>query len=473
MINKVLLVSSEVVPFAKTGGLADVAGALPKALKKEGIDVRVVLPKHNCKNCKCNGTYLTHFPVEFAGKKETVVVLQTAIEDVPVYILDNAQYFGRPELYGEKGKDYEDNALRFAFFSKAVIELTKHIDFIPDVFHVNDWQTSLIPVYLKTIYTDINSGVVLTIHNIQYQGIFDMSFFKDLGLPSDVLHWEKMEYFGKLNYLKAGIVYADFVNTVSPTYAKEIQTSEFGYGLENVLNFYKDKVVGILNGIDVDYWNPERDPMIWHNYKELENKKKNRDKLIEMTKIEGSNIVFGMVSRLADQKGLDILIPAVERVVENENASFVFLGSGNPEFEEALSALAKKYPNKVWVEIGYNEELAHKIYAGTDAFLIPSKFEPCGLTQMISMRYGTVPVVRHTGGLADTVDDVKEVGNEKATGVKFYGYNIDELEEAIRRAIELYSTSIWTTLAKNGMNKDFSWNSSAKEYINLYTKAKK
>ena len=454
---KILLCSSEVVPFAKTGGLADVAGSLPLYLKKLKADIRVCMPKYKCVNVK--------------GRKAKMA------GSIPVYFIQNDKYFNRPFLYGTEKGDYPDNLERFSFFSKAVLELLKKEDFKPDVIHCNDWQTALIPVYLKTIYKDDtfykDIKTVLTIHNMAYQGTFAKEQYPAIGIGWEHFHMEGLEFYGIVNLMKGGLVFSDYITTVSPTYSKEIQTSEFGCKLEGVLAKRKDALAGILNGIDYDEWNPGQDKELFRRYSHSLAADKVYNK-VGLQKECGLPVqpdipLLGVVGRLAHQKGFDILAEKINEIC-SMNLQFVLLGTGDEVYHKLMHDIAKKYPKKTSINIKFDAILAKRIYAGSDMFLMPSRYEPCGLGQLISLRYGTIPIVRKTGGLADTITEFN-IQTQEGNGFIFEEYSAEELLNAIKRALDVYKDrKLWLNLVKKAMEYDFSWDSSAKEYIKLYKK---
>lgn len=452
---KVLLCASEAVPFAKTGGLADVAGSLPFALKKLKIDVHICLPKYKCVKAKGARAKL--------GK------------NIPVYLIKNAQYFDRPYLYGTEKSDYPDNLERFAFFCRSVLELIKKENFKPDIIHCNDWQTALIPVYLKTIYKDdpFYQGIktIFTIHNMAYQGTFAKEEYPKTGLGWEHFHIEGLEFYGMLNLMKGGLIFSDRITTVSPTYAKEIQTPEFGCKLEGVLSKRKDALAGILNGIDYDEWNPKTDKELFRKYSPSLAADKVYNKVGLQREcglpVKPDVPLLGVVGRLVHQKGFDILAEKINEIC-SMNLQFVLLGTGDEVYHKIMSDIAKKYPKKTSINIKFDAVLAKRIYASSDMFLMPSRYEPCGLGQMISLRYGTIPIVRKTGGLADTITEFNLQTNE-GNGFVFEDYTADELLDAIKRALDVYTNKkAWLSLVKRAMEYDFSWTSSAKEYIRLY-----
>jgi starch synthase len=454
--------ASEVVPFAKTGGLADVAGALPLALEKLGEEVVIVMPGYKViKNTKINIQKL----------RESISYL-TIGAGIKVYFVENEKYFYRDGLYGDKAGDYPDNLDRFSYYCKTTLQLLKEINFSPDIIHAHDWQASLIPVYLRTIYANEefykDTKTVLTIHNIGYQGIFAREEFPKLGLDWSLFNMECLEFYGKVNILKAGMVFSDIINTVSPTYSKEIQNKEFGFGLEGVLRKRRDSVFGILNGVDYSIWNPETDKFIAKNYslKNLEDKQKNKEDLQKFCKLSPKKDMplFGIVSRLAEQKGFDILLEAIDEICKMK-LQLIILGTGDLKYHLILQKLAKIYPEVISLHLRFDDPLAHKIYAGSDIFLMPSKYEPCGLGQMISLRYGSIPLVFKTGGLADTVN--------RENGFVFDRYNKEDLIKTIKESITVFKNrKKWFRLSNNAMRYNFSWNESAKKYLGLYAQAK-
>ncbi len=474
---KVAIISSEVVPFAKVGGLADVAGSLPKALEKNGVEVKVFLPKYkSISEEKFSLKKVESFiSVPIKDTIKNAFVWEGKIgENVQVFLIENEEYFGRDNIYG-----YYDDPERYTFFSRAVIEVMKRMGFMPDVIHANDWQAGLIPVYLKTLYSEDEffkkTGTLYTIHNLAYQGITDKEHILIANLPWSVFQMDGLEYYGNVNIMKGGIIFSEAINTVSKTYAKEIQTSEYGEGLEGVLLSRKDRLFGIVNGIDYEVWDPQTDKDIKVNYNAntIEKKIENKRALKDENGFSSSDSVplFGLISRLVDQKGLDILLEGLDEIMALD-LEFIILGTGDEKYHIALKEMVNKYPNKLRAHIMFDPHLARKIYAGVDFFLMPSKFEPCGLGQLISLRYGTVPVVRKTGGLADTVipfDPEKGEGN----GIVFEKYSKEALVDAIRKAVELYKNPEKMKICqKNGMTADYSWNRSANEYIELYKKVK-
>jgi len=455
---KVLIVSSEVVPFAKTGGLADVAGALPIALEEQGVDVRLAMPKY--KMVKSDSDSAT------IGK------------NVKVYFIKNDKFFKRDGLYGDIKGDYPDNLERFVFFNTAVLDLLKKIKFKPDVIHCNDWQAGLIPVYLKTIYKDDpffkDTKTVFTIHNLAYQGTFPKDDIQKTALGWDVFTMDGIEFYNKINFLKGGLNFSDALTTVSPTYAEEIQLQEFGCGLEGALSKRKDDLFGIINGIDYDIWNPAKDKCIFKNYSAdtIDGKYVNKTMLQKETglKEDKNTPLLGIISRLADQKGFD-LIAAIINDLLKMGTQIIILGTGEEKYHIMLKDLAKKHPKATSINLRFDNTLACKIYAGCDMFLMPSRYEPCGLGQMISLAYGTIPVVRQTGGLRDTVMEFNP-RTKDGNGFVFRQYNSSALQDAIKRGLEIYKDrKLWKELVQKAMIYDYSWNESAVKYIEVYKKA--
>lgn len=473
---KILFVSSEVAPFAKTGGLADVAGSLPPALKEQGLDVRIVMPRYKIVDEPMRT--LLDFAIPISGRKETVIIrehcegIESGGQRVPVYFVDNYHLFDRKELY-----NYPDEAARFAFFCRAVLEMLPRLDFQPDVIHCHDWQTGPIPALIKEKYTNDpfyrNIATVFTIHNLQYQGNFPPDCLKFLELNEALYSPEKLEFYGDVSFLKAGLIYADLINTVSKSYAKEITTPEYGEGMEGILSMRLDDLFGILNGLDYTIFDPSRDPLIESHYNSQDTsfKTHNKSALQLAMNLPVKDVpLLGVVSRLASQKGLDLLAQVLDKVLA-QNTQVVILGTGVKYYENLFKETAAKYPDKFAAFIGFNAGLAQKIYAGCDMFLMPSKFEPCGLGQLISLRYGTIPIVRSTGGLADTITDY-DLETGQGNGFVFRKPEADEFWEAINRALQVYHQhKKWAGLVKNSMNCDFSWTRSAIEYIDLYNSA--
>ena len=466
---KVLYASSEAYPFAMSGGLADVAGALPKALRNRLIGCRVVMPLYSSipQELKDKMTFICSITVPVSWRRQYCGIFEAHIGGVIYYLIDNQYYFKRDGLYG-----HYDDAERFAFFSRAVLEIIPHIGFKPDVIHCNDWQTAMVPIYLNEMYkadpfySDIKT--VFTIHNIQYQGKYGMELYTDvLGLPEG--RESIIEYDGCVNLMKGAIQCSDKVTTVSPTYSTEILDPYYSHGLDSILKQFTYKLTGIVNGIDYEVYNPETDDLIYKNYNtdNISGKALNKEELQrEMgLPVKVDTPLIGMVTRLVNHKGIDLIKCVFEELLAAD-LQFVILGSGEWEFETFFYEMAQKHPDKVALKLGFNQTLAHRIYAGADIFLMPSKSEPCGLAQMVALRYGTVPIVRETGGLKDTV---KDSGDGVGNGFTFASYNAHDMQNAVWRALAGYSdVSGWDILRRRGMECNNSWASSAGAYIRLY-----
>jgi len=476
---KILFVSSEGLPYSKTGGLADVVEALPRALQSSGHEVAVLLPRYH--GNKITSTLISSVSTQLGDKMRFPAIGEgTPVMGVRYFFVDDPAFFDRAHLYGDKAGDYSDNAVRFAEFSRVAIEFTKRV-WLPDVIHCHDWQSALVPLLLRTQHANdpvVRSlPVVLTIHNLGYQGLFPQTAMKNIGLPDTLFTMDALEFYGKVNFLKGGLIFADYLTTVSRRYAKEIQTPEYGWGLEGVIRNRADRLVGILNGVDYGVWSPEADTLIAQKYSvhNLEGKKACKKELLASFRLPQENLdipLIGIVSRFADQKGFD-LIAQVAGELMNENLAIVALGTGQPEYEKLFKGLAEKYSARVGVKIGYDNTLAHKIEAGADMFLMPSRYEPCGLNQIYSLRYGTVPVVRATGGLDDTIQSFGPKTHQ-GTGFKFEEYDGAALLGCIRAALKAYrDPKVWHAIQANGMAKDFSWKTSAAAYVTLYEAAKR
>jgi starch synthase len=475
----VLFAASEVAPFAKTGGLADVAGSLPQALAGLGHDIRVVLPRYRCVDTRQFGLEpVATFYVPLAAWKERCDVLAGRLGPrVTVYFIQKDIYYDRPELYRTSHGDYHDNAERFIFFSRTVPELCRAIGFAPDIIHCNDWQTGLLPLYLKKFYHHHavlgKTRSVFTIHNLGYQGIFGKTDLRLTGLGWEVFTPEGFEFWGNMNFLKAGIQFGDVVTTVSRTYSRDIQTPEDGHGLDGVLRKRSADIYGIVNGIDDQDWDPARDPAIPKHYSAARPAGKRECRLSLLNELglpETAEPVIGMVTRLTDQKGLDILLDALPAIMDL-GVHFVVLGTGDEHYHRRLEDLGHAYRDQLRVRLAYDDTLARRIYAGSDLFLMPSRYEPCGLGQMLALRYGSVPVVRRTGGLADTVID-HDAKTGTGTGFVFADYSSDALVACVQRAIAVYGQpAAWKRLMRTGMQNDFSWKHSAQEYVTIYKKA--
>jgi starch synthase len=475
---RILFVASEALPYAKTGGLADVIEALPRALVKLGHEVSVLLPRY--RGVIANSVDMPSMTIPQGSRLRFPAIASGGTHrGVRYFFLDDPFYFDRDGIYGSGNREYPDNAERFTELSRAAIELAKQL-WKPDLIHCHDWQTAMVPLLLRTSYADDpvvrDMPVVFTIHNMGYHGLFPREALDRAGLPSAVFHPGGIEFFGNVNFLKAGLIYSDYLTTVSRKYAEEIQTSEFGFGLEGVVRMRADRLVGILNGVDYSIWSPDRDAMIPAKYsaKNLAGKRSNKEALLDEFKLIKDNPnrpVLGIVSRFADQKGFD-LIARIARELMHEDILLAVLGTGERRYEELFRALAIDFPGRIGVVIGYDDRLAHLVEAGADIFLMPSKYEPCGLNQIYSLRYGTVPVVRGTGGLDDTIEPF-DLQHGTGTGFKFWEYSGAELMNAIRQALHYFSDEgVWKRIQLNGMAKDFSWNTSAAEYAKLYEAAR-
>ncbi|MBN1520928.1 MAG: glycogen synthase GlgA [Candidatus Aureabacteria bacterium] len=479
---KTIIAASEVVPFAKTGGLADVAGALPAFLEEHGTEVVVIMPYYSLVKkgkFKVRSTGKT-FHVKIGAHSFVGEFIEADItKKSKIYFIKNDKLYDRANLYvDDEGKDYPDNLERFIFYSRAVLEFMKIFNFKADVIHCNDWQSGLVPAYLKTVlhkdpfYQKV--ATVFTIHNLAYQGIFKHSEFAKTGLPHDVFSINGIEFYGDMNLLKSGLVYSDILNTVSEKYAQEIQTEDYGCGLNGVLSYRKDDLYGILNGVDYNVWSPEKDAHLEKRYslRTLSGKEECKKSLIKKYKLKISpeQPLLGTISRLADQKGFDILLDAMEIIVKL-GVGFVLLGTGDPVYHKRFAEIAEQYSDRIGVRLMFNNELAHQIEAGCDMFLMPSRYEPCGLNQIYSLKYGTVPIVRATGGLDDTIENYNRESG-KGNGFKFERYSPVSLIAKILEAINLYDDKKhWKKIVQNGMKQDFSWDVSASKYVKLYKRA--
>ena len=476
MKKNILFVASEAVTFIKTGGLADVAGSLPKYFDKEQYDVRVMLPKYLCipEKWRSQMKYVTHFYMDLAWRSQYVGVLEMEYAGVHYYFIDNEFYFAGPKPYGYIHEDIE----KFAFFSKAALSAMPLLNFKPDIVHCHDWQTGLVPVYMKErfhdgeFFRDMKS--VMTIHNLKFQGVWDLQKVKDItGLPPYFFTSDKLEAYGDANYLKGGVVYADAVTTVSDSYAEEIKTPFYGEKLDGLMRARANCLTGIVNGIDYDEFNPETDKRIVANYNQKtfrKEKSKNKKALQQELglNVDDKKFMIGIVSRLTDQKGFDLIAYMMDQICA-EDVQLVILGTGESQYENMFRHFAWKYPDRVSANIYYSEDMSHKIYAACDAFLMPSLFEPCGLSQLMSLRYGTVPIVRETGGLKDTVEPYNEY-ESTGTGFSFANYNAHEMMNTINYAKHVFYNKKreWNKIVDRGMLRDFSWTSSAKKYQKLY-----
>jgi starch synthase len=480
---KILFVSPEVVPFAKTGGLADVAGSLPKALKALGCDVRLVMPLYQSVR---QGKFpikkvMEDLPILLGGRKITADIYEGELEqDLPVYFIERDEYYDRLNLYGSAKGDYFDNDSRFSFLARGTLKAAQTLGFRPDILHCHDWQTGLIPACLhferqsESFYRD--TATVFTIHNMAYQGSFPKAIIELAGLPEECFSPEGLEFWGRANLLKAGIVYSQIINTVSRKYSQEIQTAEYGNGLEGILSYRKGDLFGILNGVDYELWNPETDSYLAAPYTsgDLSGKKLCKKDLLNRYNLPEDRLEYpllGVISRLADQKGFDLLAGVMDRLLSQE-VSLVVLGTGEEKYHRLFTELAERHPKKLGIRLTFDNALAHQIEAGSDMFLMPSLYEPCGLNQIYSLKYGTIPVVRATGGLDDTITPF-EAKTGEGTGFKFSLYQPEAFWAILEEALEVFQNQTqWNRLIKNAMAMDFSWEVSAKEYSKLYQMAR-
>lgn len=476
-MRNILFVASESVPFIKTGGLADVVGSLPKGIDREYYDVRVIIPRYTCmkQEIKDQMKYVTHFYMDFNYKSEYVGIMETVLDGIHFYFIDNESMFGGFKPYGENALE---EIIKWSFFSKAALSILPVIDFRPNIIHCHDWQTGLIPVYLKERFqgNDFFHGIksVMTIHNLKFQGKWDVKTVRAItGLPDYFFTPDKLEAYKDANLLKGGLVYADAITTVSSTYAEEIKTAFYGEGLEGVLNARSSDLRGIVNGIDYSDFNPETNQYIAYKYNAMNFRKekvKNKRALQLELGLEQSDKKFmiGIVSRLTDQKGFDLISYVMDELCQDD-VQIVVLGTGDEQYENMFRHYDWKYNDKVSANIFYSDELSHKIYASCDAFLMPSLFEPCGLSQLMSLHYGTIPIVRKTGGLKDTVEPYNEFENT-GTGFSFVNYNAHEMLETIRYAERIYydKKREWNKIVDRAMAADFSWDVSAKQYQIMY-----
>jgi len=474
---KILFVSSEMFPFAKVGGLADVSGSLPKALVSLGHDVRVIIPMYKC---VAEGGFeleklYDNIKHPLTGRMFGFGLYQSRQAGLTTYFIQNNKFFSRNGIYGASWGEYPDNALRFSFFSKAVLAASEKADFHPDIIHCNDWQTALVPFYLR--FSVPHDGFfhgtksLFTIHNLAYQGVFGKAIMSLAGIPKKFFNMNSLEFYGKINYMKSGIIYSDIINTVSRKYASEILTPEYGCKLNGLLRSRESNLVGIPNGVDYDEWSPEKDRYLKVNYgpENLQGKAACKKDLIEYTglSVNPERPLLGCVSRLVAQKGMDLLAGVIGDIVEMD-AGIVILGDGDDYNTRLFRGLADKYPEKVCVRHEFNDELAHKIEAGCDMFVMPSRYEPCGLNQMYSIKYGTVPIVRATGGLDDVIID-NDADPNNGNGFKFREINENALLDAVKRAFSWYGDKDgWKGIMQRGMAADHSWRHSAQEYLGLY-----
>lgn len=485
---RILTVASEAVPFAKTGGLADVVGALPQALARLGHDVDVVMPRYRGVTAgEESGRITVRLGGQAADVRIWIAAEGRAVSAEPdtrggvrTISIDYPPYYDRDFLYGTAGQDYPDNPERFAFLAVAALEWAASVPERFDVLHGHDWQAGLVPMLLRTGRAQSrlkSTPSIFTIHNLAYQGVFEASWLPRLGFGWDLMRIDALEYWGRISYLKSGLMFSDLITTVSPRYAREIQTPEFGFGFDGILRYRHGDVIGILNGIDYDQWDPARDPHIPEPYDaaNLSGKRTAKRVLLERCGLAADEAALrrplvGLISRLVDQKGFDLIAEIADELVRLD-ASFVLLGSGERRYEDLWLALAARHPERVAARIGFDEALAHLIEAGADLFLMPSRFEPCGLNQMYSLRYGTVPLVRAVGGLVDTVRNYNPRTGE-GTGFSFDDYSAEALLNTLRWALGIYSDrGTWERIQRAGMQQDFSWDASARQYVKVYERA--
>lgn len=474
---RILFCASEIYPLIKTGGLADVAGSLPKALSKLGHDVRLILPGYRSVLARLKRP--PKVVLQTRIYKQSVTLSQTTLPGsrLPLWLVECPELYDRPggPYLQPNNQPWPDNALRFAVFSKIIANLAideYQLGWQPNLVHCNDWHTGLVPVYL---YSETKApATIFTIHNLAYQGVFDHATFNQLQIPNYFWHYERLEFHGQFSFLKGGLVFSDRINTVSPHYAKEIQTAQFGHGMETVLHYHKDRVSGILNGIDTQTWNPGTDTYIAHKYNRQHLEAKTTNKLALQKRFglpqSKKTLLLGVISRLVAQKGIDLILAVLPDVMQRD-IQLVVLGSGEQEFEKQLNDAQQRWPNNVGLHLGYDEALAHLVEAGSDAFIMPSRFEPCGLNQLYSQRYGTLPIVTPVGGLFDTVVDADEasLAQRQATGFVLSSNTEYALLGAIDRALALYhQPAVWQSIMLTAMSLDFSWQKSAMAYLNLY-----
>lgn len=470
--------ASEGLPFSKTGGLADVIEALPKALVAQGHHVAVVLPRY--RDTKVDAVVMPSLTISMGGQLRFPAIADGGVfNGVRYFFVDDPAYFDREGLYGGRGGDYPDNAERYSEFCRAAIEIAKNV-WHADLIHCHDWQAALVPILLRTAYADDpvaqNLPVVFTVHNLAYQGRFARDVLARADIPASAFHPGGIEFFGDVNLLKGGLVFSDYLTTVSRKYAQEIQTPEFGYGLDGVVRGRAARLAGILNGVDYTSWNPEKDKLIAARYsaKDLSGKLTCKQALLELFALPLEDLrrpVIGIVSRFADQKGFDLIAERAHELMQ-ENLTLVVLGTGDRKYEDLFRSLAAAYPDLVGVKIAYDDTIAHQVEAGADMFLMPSRYEPCGLNQIYSLKYGTVPVVRATGGLDDTIASF-DLESGTGTGFKFEQYSGAALVQCVRRALQHHEDErIWKRIQLNGMAKDFSWKGPAAEYVKVYTAAR-
>lgn len=476
-IVKILFAAAEATPFIKTGGLADVIGALPKVLCAKGHDVSVIMPKYSRipAQYKAQMKPIGHTEVTLGWRKQYAGVEALEIEGVSFYFIDNEYYFGRDEVYG-----YHDDGERFSFLNKAILEILPLIDFYPDVLHCHDWHTAMLPLLLHDQYRDNDNyagiATVFTIHNLLYQGIYSSDMLEDvLGLSAYYFHTDRIEFQGNISFMKAGIVYADHVTTVSPTYANEIKTSFYGYGLEGVLQSIENRLTGIVNGIDITMYDPNHDELIAVRYqRSLQKRAQNKIKFQQELglPVDVDVPLIAMVTRLVESKGLDLITRVLDEWLVQDGVQFIILGTGDRHYEQWFSEAAHRFPDQMAAIMRFDEGLSHRVYASSDLFLMPSRFEPCGISQLLALRYGSIPVVRETGGLNDTVHSYQEHG-DCGNGFTFENYNAHDMLYTLRRGVSMYrdDREKWNQLVQRALNEDHSWSVSAQRYIDIYENA--
>ena len=471
---KILLVSAEVHPFAKTGGLADVSGALPPALKRLGHDIRVIMPKYSCTAKAGKEMRNIKVDLDIPGFSQKGALFQSELDDnVPIYLIEQAEHYNRKHIYGESGADYPDNVERFSYFCQAVLKAAKTINFKPDIIHCNDWHTGLIPLYLKTDSWFAQTKTLFSIHNLGYQGNFPRSSLVTTGLDESLFHEEGIEFYGQVSFMKAGLMFSDTLATVSPAYSQEIQTPELGFGMEGILQKRSDHLYGILNGVDYSIWNPETDPLIPANFgsKSLSQKMRCRDDLIRMfsLRLNKKTPILCMITRLSEQKGIDLIMEAQD-ALNKWDVSLLILGTGEAQYETFFRKWSKERSDRIATALKFDESLGHRILAGSDMLLMPSRYEPCGLTQMYALKYGTVPIVHNIGGVKKSIQEFSNKTG-KGNGFKFKSPNKNYFINSLQKALSCFNqTKTWEKLMRNGMAKDNSWEYSAKQYSRLYQK---
>lgn len=471
---KILFVAPEMHPYLKTGGLADVAASLPRAMHDLGHDVRTVIPRYKIIDLPLK--YVVDFGVPLGKQRETCVLKRDPAAPFPAYFVENYRFFDRDGIYGENGVEYTDNGQRFGFFCRAVLEMCQALKWYPDVIHLNDWQTGLIPVYLKSTlaghpaYSRIRT--LFTLHNMAYQGVFSPETLPKVGLNGFLYNTDCLEYYGNVSFLKGGLVFSDVVTTVSPTYAKEIQTHEFGFGMEGVLHKRKDRLFGVLNGADYEVWNPEKDPHLFgvkYSARDLGGKEEIKRRVLHGLGLpyRESTPLLGMIMRLVDQKGVDLIAEVLGEILQWD-LQILILGAGFGVYEDLFRQASRQHAGKMAALIKFDEVWAHRLEAASDFFLMPSRYEPCGLNQFYSLRYGTIPIVRQTGGLADTVSDFR-TDPSKGNGLVFSQYSAWAFQGAILAALDLFKNREMTQRIRlRGMDARFSWETSAQQYLKLY-----